>query len=249
MSSSLLVKCGSRCSASAVRLSRDTPRSAALPTCAFHEYCASQCRAAISRLSSRSRGSREDSKRQKAPRASTFSHSSGLRSQTRNGPRVPPRRLVIRSLISCWRGDRAVRAGSRISVRPSFAFRPRVGDTTLQRPAWRCPRLRGFDPALSCTLRLRVALAATRRAAGSLRSGALATSAGEARMTVIKAGAVKRLARGGGVQTIPLITRQSAAGVNKITSGISSYPAGTGAPLHRHTCDEHVTLLEGAGEV
>jgi mannose-6-phosphate isomerase-like protein (cupin superfamily) len=68
-------------------------------------------------------------------------------------------------------------------------------------------------------------------------------------MTVIKAGAVKRLARGGGVQTIPLITRQSAAGVNKITSGISSYPAGTGAPLHRHNCDEHVTLLEGAGEV
>jgi mannose-6-phosphate isomerase-like protein (cupin superfamily) len=68
-------------------------------------------------------------------------------------------------------------------------------------------------------------------------------------MTVIKAGAVKRLARGGGVQTIPLITRQSAAGANKITSGISSYPAGTGAPLHRHNCDEHVTLLEGAGEV
>ena len=68
-------------------------------------------------------------------------------------------------------------------------------------------------------------------------------------MTVIKAGAVKRLARGGGVETIPLITRQSAAGVNKITSGISSYPAGTGAPLHRHNCDEHVTLLEGVGEV
>jgi mannose-6-phosphate isomerase-like protein (cupin superfamily) len=68
-------------------------------------------------------------------------------------------------------------------------------------------------------------------------------------MTVIKAGAVTRLSRGGGVETIPLITRQSAAGENKITTGISSYPLGTGAPLHRHNCDEHVTLLEGTGEV
>jgi mannose-6-phosphate isomerase-like protein (cupin superfamily) len=68
-------------------------------------------------------------------------------------------------------------------------------------------------------------------------------------MTVIKAAAVTRLSRGGGVQTIPLITRQSAAGDNKITTGISIYPEGTGAPLHLHNCDEHVTLLEGSAEV
>jgi mannose-6-phosphate isomerase-like protein (cupin superfamily) len=68
-------------------------------------------------------------------------------------------------------------------------------------------------------------------------------------MTVIKAGAVTRLPRGGGVETIPLITRQSAAEDNKITTGISIYPEGTGAPLHLHNCDEHVTLLEGSGEV
>ena len=49
--------------------------------------------------------------------------------------------------------------------------------------------------------------------------------------------------------TIPLITRQSAAEDNKITTGISIYPEGTGAPLHLHNCDEHVTLLEGSAEV
>lgn len=68
-------------------------------------------------------------------------------------------------------------------------------------------------------------------------------------MTVIKAGAVTRLGRGGGVETIPLITRQSAEEDNKITTGISIYPVGTGAPLHLHNCDEHVTLLEGSAEV
>ena len=66
---------------------------------------------------------------------------------------------------------------------------------------------------------------------------------------IVKAAAVPRLSRGGGVETIPLITRQSAAEENRITTGISIYPAGTGAPLHLHNCDEHVTLLDGVGEV
>ena len=68
-------------------------------------------------------------------------------------------------------------------------------------------------------------------------------------MTVIKAENVQRLGRGGGVVTIPLITRQSAEEENLITTGISTYPVGTGAPYHSHNCDEHVTLLEGLAEV
>ncbi len=68
-------------------------------------------------------------------------------------------------------------------------------------------------------------------------------------MTVIKAEQVASIGRGGGVVTIPLITRQSAAEETKITTGISSYPPGTGAPPHSHNCDEHVTLLAGLGEV
>ena len=68
-------------------------------------------------------------------------------------------------------------------------------------------------------------------------------------MTVIRSAQVERLGRGGGVVSVPLITRTSAAGENKITSGISTYPVGTGAPLHSHNCDEQVTLLAGTAEV
>jgi quercetin dioxygenase-like cupin family protein len=68
-------------------------------------------------------------------------------------------------------------------------------------------------------------------------------------MTVIKAGSVARLGRGGGVVTVPLITRQSAAEECLVTTGISIYPVGTGAPYHSHNCDEHVTLLAGLAEV
>ena len=68
-------------------------------------------------------------------------------------------------------------------------------------------------------------------------------------MTVIKVEDVTPLGRGGGVVTIPLITRQSAEEENLITTGISTYPVGTGAPYHCHNCDEHVTLLSGIAEV
>ena len=65
---------------------------------------------------------------------------------------------------------------------------------------------------------------------------------------LIKAASVERLGRGGGVETIPLITRHSASDEITITSGISTYPAGKGAPMHTHNCVEHVTLLSGVGE-
>ncbi|MDT3443408.1 MULTISPECIES: cupin domain-containing protein [unclassified Pseudofrankia] len=68
-------------------------------------------------------------------------------------------------------------------------------------------------------------------------------------MTIIKASQVERLDRGGSVRTLPLITRASAAEQITLTSGISTYPVGTGAPLHTHNCVEHVTLLSGAAEV
>jgi mannose-6-phosphate isomerase-like protein (cupin superfamily) len=68
-------------------------------------------------------------------------------------------------------------------------------------------------------------------------------------MTVIKAAQVPRLGRGGGVVTIPLITRHTAQEENLITTGISSYPVGQGAPPHWHNCDEHVTLLSGSAQV
>jgi mannose-6-phosphate isomerase-like protein (cupin superfamily) len=59
---------------------------------------------------------------------------------------------------------------------------------------------------------------------------------------------IKRLARGGGIETTPLVTHHSAPEA-KFTTGMSVYPKGKGAPLHHHNCDEQVTLLEGKGEV
>jgi mannose-6-phosphate isomerase-like protein (cupin superfamily) len=67
--------------------------------------------------------------------------------------------------------------------------------------------------------------------------------------TIIKTASVRRLDRGGAVLTTPLITTSSAGGENLITSGMSVYPVGSGAPLHSHNCDEHVTILEGEAEV
>ena len=67
--------------------------------------------------------------------------------------------------------------------------------------------------------------------------------------TIVKAASVPLLDRGGSVSTTPLITTPSAGGENRITSGMSVYPVGSGAPRHSHNCDEHVTILEGEAEV
>jgi len=66
---------------------------------------------------------------------------------------------------------------------------------------------------------------------------------------IIKASDVKVLDRGGAIVTTPLITTTAAGGENRITSGISVYPVGSGAPMHSHNCDEHVTILDGSAEV
>jgi mannose-6-phosphate isomerase-like protein (cupin superfamily) len=66
---------------------------------------------------------------------------------------------------------------------------------------------------------------------------------------IIKAAQVKVLDRGGSIATTPLVTTMSAGGENRITSGISVYPVGAGAPMHSHNCDEHVTILDGVAEV
>lgn len=66
---------------------------------------------------------------------------------------------------------------------------------------------------------------------------------------IIKSADVPVLDRGGAIVTTPLITTTAAGGANKITSGISVYPPGTGAPMHSHNCDEHVTILDGSAEV
>ena len=65
---------------------------------------------------------------------------------------------------------------------------------------------------------------------------------------LIRFAEVEPLDRGGGVRTLPLVTARSRAGA-PITTGISVYPPGTGAPRHTHNCDEQVTLIGGLAEV
>jgi quercetin dioxygenase-like cupin family protein len=67
-------------------------------------------------------------------------------------------------------------------------------------------------------------------------------------VTILKVDRVKRLDRGGGITTLPLITPQS-ADHPVFSTGISTYPKGKGAPMHSHNCPEQVTLLDGVGEV
>jgi mannose-6-phosphate isomerase-like protein (cupin superfamily) len=59
---------------------------------------------------------------------------------------------------------------------------------------------------------------------------------------------IRVIQRGGGVETVPLVTPASVPGAG-FTTGMSTYPVGKGAPMHKHNCDEQVTLLEGIGEV
>jgi quercetin dioxygenase-like cupin family protein len=65
---------------------------------------------------------------------------------------------------------------------------------------------------------------------------------------IIKIANVRKIERGGGILTTPLISHAGTPEA-KFTTGMSVYPRGKGAPLHRHNCDEQVTLLEGKGEV
>lgn len=57
---------------------------------------------------------------------------------------------------------------------------------------------------------------------------------------------VPTLTRGGGIVTRPLVARHNIPDA-KISTGITRFPPGQGAPMHLHNCDEQVTVLEGTG--
>ena len=53
--------------------------------------------------------------------------------------------------------------------------------------------------------------------------------------------------RGNGIETLLLIGRERCDA--KVTSGMTSFPAGTEVPVHRHNCDEQVVMIEGEADV
>jgi len=52
--------------------------------------------------------------------------------------------------------------------------------------------------------------------------------------------------RGNGIQTYPLVTKEM--GSERMTTGMTRFPAGAKVPLHSHNCEEQVTILEGEAE-
>jgi mannose-6-phosphate isomerase-like protein (cupin superfamily) len=64
---------------------------------------------------------------------------------------------------------------------------------------------------------------------------------------ILKMADIRIIERGSGIKTWPLATHFTVDFAN-FTTGMSLYPVGQGAPMHRHNCDEQVTLLEGKGE-
>lgn len=65
---------------------------------------------------------------------------------------------------------------------------------------------------------------------------------------ILSVASIKKIQRGSGIETTPLVTPRSAPNA-KFVTGMSVYPQGKGAPMHLHNCDEQVTLLDGVGEV
>jgi quercetin dioxygenase-like cupin family protein len=60
---------------------------------------------------------------------------------------------------------------------------------------------------------------------------------------VFRPSEIPAVARGGGVTSIPLLTRRT--GSTSFINGMTIFPPGGSVPLHKHNCEESVLLLEG----
>jgi HTH-type transcriptional repressor of puuD len=61
---------------------------------------------------------------------------------------------------------------------------------------------------------------------------------------VLRQAEIEPFDRGTGVRTLPFVGKWNAQG-NKLTTGITEFPAGAGIPLHTHNVEESVLVLEG----
>jgi 3-isopropylmalate dehydrogenase len=83
------------------------------------------------------------------------------------------------------------------------------------------------------------AAAVVDRVAGSARAGAAAGGP-----LVLRQAEIEPFDRGTGVRTLPYVGKWNVRG-NKVTTGITEFPAGAGIPLHTHNVEESVLVLEG----
>jgi 3-isopropylmalate dehydrogenase len=61
---------------------------------------------------------------------------------------------------------------------------------------------------------------------------------------VLRQAEIEPFDRGTGVRTLPYVGKWNAE-ANKVTTGITEFPAGAGIPLHTHNVEESVLILEG----
>ena len=66
--------------------------------------------------------------------------------------------------------------------------------------------------------------------------------------TVVRQERITGLDRGAGVRTFPYVGPWNAA-ASQLTTGVTSFPPGTGLPLHTHNVEEQVLILEGEADV
>lgn len=68
-----------------------------------------------------------------------------------------------------------------------------------------------------------------------------------AKPAVLRPAEIEPRSRGGGVQTIPLVTRK--IGSTGLINGITIIAPGAAVPMHSHNCEESVMVLSGHGWV
>jgi mannose-6-phosphate isomerase-like protein (cupin superfamily) len=66
-----------------------------------------------------------------------------------------------------------------------------------------------------------------------------------ARTAVVREEDLTVFSRGNGVETRLVVGESVGA---RFTTGFTTFPAGSAAPIHYHNCDEQVTIIEGEAE-
>ena len=68
-----------------------------------------------------------------------------------------------------------------------------------------------------------------------------------AKPAILRPSEITPRSRGGGVQTVPLVTRK--VGSTSLINGITIIGPGSAVPMHSHNCEESVMVLSGHGFV
>jgi 3-isopropylmalate dehydrogenase len=142
----------------------------------------------------------------------------------------PASMMLSSALLLRWLGDRHADPGAADAAR---VIEDAVADTIARgvrtRDLGGTERTSGFAAAVVDRI----------RRGGSAMADAAGTGA-----LVLRPAGIEPFDRGTGARTLPYVGRWNAQG-NKVTTGVTEFPAGAGIPLHTHNVEESVLVLEG----